>query len=352
MTPATAQLQSCKRLAPWVWLCMMFAMGCQLTNNPMERIPGDQPAPVARELDYVNLPAYRIEPPDILLIDALRVVPKAPYSIEPNDYLYVQAQGTLENQPINGAHLVDPGGLIDLGAGYGKVRVAGLSLDQATEAVEKHLGRILREPIVSMSLAISGGQQQIVGDRIVGPDGRITLGNYGTVYVSGMTVDEATETITKHLEQYLESPVISVDVFAYNSKMYYVISEGAALGDQIQRFPIVGKETVLDAIEAVGGVSRVSNMKIWIARPNPGHECDQILPVNWSEIVKGGQSATNYQLLPGDRVFIEDNRWAEMDGLLTRVLRPFESAFNFFLVGTNGIQNTNRFLADLVRCES
>ena len=38
-----------------------------------------------RELNKVTMPPYRVEPPDILLINAFRVVPRPPYKIEPLD---------------------------------------------------------------------------------------------------------------------------------------------------------------------------------------------------------------------------------------------------------------------------
>jgi polysaccharide export outer membrane protein len=158
-----------------------------------------------------------------------------------------------------------------------------------------------------------------------------------------MTIHEATEAISQQLSKKLQDPVISVSVAAYNSKSYYVISEGAALGDNIIRFPITGKETVLDAVVQVGGLSRVSNKKIWIARPNPGQDCDQILPVEWDLVVKGGSTATNYQLLPGDRVFIADNPWADLSSTISRVTSPFERLLNFGLLGSNSIQLLNRF---------
>ena len=39
-----------------------------------------------------------------------------------------------------------------------------------------------------------------------------------------------------------------VDVIAYNSKNYYVITDGAGYGEQVYPFPVMGSETVLDAI--------------------------------------------------------------------------------------------------------
>jgi len=93
-------------------------------------------------------------------------------------------------------------------------------------------------------------------------------------------------------------PQVVVDVFAYNSKKYYVVTQGAGFGDNVAEAPITGNETVLDAIARVGGISQVSSTKIWIARPAPnGVGCEQILPINWEDITRGASTATNYQLM-------------------------------------------------------
>ena len=81
------------------------------------------------------------------------------------------------------------------------------------------------------------GQQQINGEHLVGPDGTVNLGIYGTVYVAGLTTDVARATIEAHLKQFLDSPEVAVSIFAYNSKVYYVITEGAGFGDNLARFP-------------------------------------------------------------------------------------------------------------------
>ena len=95
---------------------------------------------------------------------------------------------------------------------------------------------------------------------------------------------------------------------AYNSKVYYVITQGAGLGDSVRRLPVTGNETVLDAISQINGLSQVSSKKIWIARPAPHNfGCQQILPIEWDAITQGAQTATNYQILPGDRLFVAED---------------------------------------------
>src|SRR5438046_255524 len=66
--------------------------------------------PVPKELNKVSLPPYVIETPDILMIDAIRVIPLPPYRVEPLDVLYVSGTGLFETAPINGLYPVDPDG--------------------------------------------------------------------------------------------------------------------------------------------------------------------------------------------------------------------------------------------------
>ena len=333
---------------------VVATVGCRTFGRPQNltaqqamldaNCPTDPAKMPAKELAKVTLPPYVIEPPDILLVDALRVVPKPPFRIQSFDTLQVIVEGTLLEQPINGLYVVEPGGMLDLGPSYGKVMVGGQSLEEAQDAIFRHLKRVLREPQVSLTLAQAAGQQQIAGEHLVGPDGTINLGTYGTVYVTGLTLEQAKAAIEKHLAQHLDAPLVSVDVFSYNSKVYYVVTEGAGFGDQIARFPVTGNETVLDAVSQINGLSRLSSKDIWIARPAPsGVGCDQILPVDIDAILKGGSTATHYQVLPGDRVFIAQDQWVAFDSIVGKVTAPFERMFGFALLGSSAVQQINRF---------
>ena len=329
------------------------SVGCNIYGRPQRATThqatlsancgGDPTKMPAKELAKVTLPPYVIEPPDILLIDALRIVPKPPFRIQSFDSLQVIVEGTLLEQPINGIYVVEPGGLLDLGPSYGKVPVGGKSLDEAQDAVFRQLKRVLREPQISLTLAQAAGQQQVAGEHLVGPDGTINLGTYGSVHVTGMTLDEAKEAIETQLGKFLDAPLVSVDVFSYNSKVYYVITEGAGQGDNVARFPVTGNETVLDAIAQINGLSKLSSKDIWIARPAPsGIGCDQVLPVDIEAIMKGGATATNYQILPGDRVFIAQDPWIAFNGIIEKVTAPFEQILGTSLLGVQTVQTFNR----------
>jgi polysaccharide export outer membrane protein len=338
----------------WGWLmCLVLVMsmsGCRLTSPPPNVVQGRaenaEPSGVAvgRELDMLSLPLYRIEPPDVLTIQANRVIPRSPYRLRPLDSLQINVEGTLPDQPINGIYIVEPSGLLTLGPGYGKAMVGNLALEEAAEMIESQLKRVLRNPQVSLSLAEAAGMQQINGEHQVGPDGRINLGIYGMLPVTGLSIDEATAVINRHLERFLDNPQVSVDVFSFASKKYYVISAGAGNGDTIQSFPITGNETVLTALSQIQGISQFSNKKMWIARPTPNGEfCEQRIPVEYDSIVRGGSAATNYQLFPGDRLYIEEDHMLALSNRIGRVTEPFERVLGFLLLGSNTLQGLRRF---------
>lgn len=296
------------------------------------------------ELSKTTLPRYRLEPPDVLLIDALRMAPKDPYHVKVLDVMQVVVLGAFPDQPIAGYYQVEPDGRVNLGPSYGSVAVDGLSLEEAMDAIRDHLSLILEAPEVSVTLAQLAGQQQIAGEHLIGPDGTVNLGVFGSVYIAGMTLDEAKQAIEDHLSESLHEPEVSIDVFSYNSKVYYIIAEGGGFGDSFQRFPITGNETVLDALSQVGGLSRVSSTKIWIARPTPlGVDCHQILPVDIENITRGAVTATNYQILPGDRIFIAEDRLIALDNAIAKLTQPVERLFGVSLLGAQTIQILQRF---------
>lgn len=299
-----------------------------------------------RELCKVTLPTYVVEPPDILLIDAVKVIPKKPYHLEPLDVVTIIVTGTLPDplSQINGNFQIGGDGKVALGPEYGSVQIAGQTIEEARETLEMWLSQTLAAPQVAISLAQPAIKQYIAAEHLVGPDGMVSLGIYGKVRVSGLTIVEVKAAVEKHLEQFLEDPEVAVDVFGFNSKVYYVITPGAGVADEsVVRLPITGNETVLDAVSQLGGLQVYSTMKIWIARPAPdGLGVDQVLPVDFQAVLTGASTDTNYQLLPGDRIYISADRMVALDAFVGKMLAPFDRVFGFSLLGTQSIQTINR----------
>ncbi|MCA9260796.1 MAG: TolC family protein, partial [Planctomycetales bacterium] len=157
-----------------------------------------------------------------------------------------------------------------------------------------------------------------------------------------MTMEEATLAIEAHLSQYLENPEIAVDVLGYNSKVFYVVTQGAGLGDGVIILPSRGNETVLDAIGKIQGLQSNSSTRMWIARPG-SNDCggDQILPVDWLAVTQRGDTTTNFQILPGDRLYVSEDKLVAFDTKLGKLFSPFERMFGVTLLGTQTARQIN-----------
>jgi polysaccharide export outer membrane protein len=277
--------------------------------------------------------------------------------VQPLDALLIEGTNLLPTDPIAGVFGVDTDGSVNFGLVYGKVQVAGLTLEEAKAAIEKQLRTIVKKPdptspgpVVQVSLAATAGLQQIRGEHLVRPDGTVSLGTYGSVYVTGLTMSEAKAAIEAQLSTTLVRPEVVVDVFSYNSKVYYVITDNGGFGEQIIRLPITGNETVLDALANIGGLpATASKHRIWIARPSPSHgggeSCDdQILAVDYPAMTRCANTATNYQIFPGDRLYVQADPLIKLDGILTKIITPIERVLGFALFSDRAIiaiQNKN-----------
>jgi polysaccharide export outer membrane protein len=252
------------------------------------------PGAVPRELDKIVLPPYVIEAPDNLLIEVVQRtrVPKRDAvgnELKDADGKVIMEDTTdrLTVQPISGPFQVRLDGTVGLGF-WGSVTVAGLTLDQAAQAIREH---VLQSPV---------------------------LKNLGTKP---------------------ESLVVIVDVLAYNSKRYYVITDGGGYGEQVVPFPVTGSETVLDALGNINGLPAVASKRnIWVARrcPHPDQPW-QVLPVDWVGITQHGITVTNYQIMPGDRIYVKAQRLVTIDTALARIISPIERIFGVTLLGASTV---------------
>jgi polysaccharide biosynthesis/export protein len=288
------------------WLVMLAlvalpASGClhgPYRNNgqPLFVPPNDIPG----ELNKIQLPPYVIEPPDQLLIEVVAIL-EDPDSIASKDK----------------------------------------DKDKDKKKDEK------AKEFKAYSLPV----QPISGQFSVRPDGSVFLGIWGSVPVAGLTLQQAAEAVRQHIAQQedptkpgtggfkVETIRVVLDVLQYNSKRYYVVTDGAGNGEQVAAFPITGSETVFDALANIGGLPPVaSKRQIWVARRTPhAGQPEQILPVDWVAITQHGITTTNYQVMPGDRIYVKSQRLIRIDTAISRVLTPIERIFGFTLLGANTV---------------
>lgn len=149
---------------------------------------------------------------------------------------------------------------------------------------------------------------RLPADQKVLADGTIDLGGVGRVIVAGLTLEAA--------EELIEQTIVDAgeDATAVNVRLlepvhrYYVLGEVASPGI----YPLTGNETVLDGILAAGGLTSQANpCKVLLARPTPPPSCRVALPICYREITQLGDTTTNYQLQPGDRIFVASRTFHE-----------------------------------------
>ena len=61
------------------------------------------------------------------------------------------------------------------------------------------------------------------------------------------------------------------------------------------------------------------------------------MPVDWQAITKRGSTATNYQLLPGDRVYVAVDPLVATDSFLAKVVSPIERVLGVVLLGNSAV---------------
>lgn len=142
-------------------------------------------------------------------------------------------------------------------------------------------------------------------------DGHIDLEFFGDVYVAGLTLHDVERKLLLRFlaaaaEKKIEDPVeVSVRLIdASNSKRYYVLGTVTTPNS----FPLKGNETVLDGILQAGLRSNSLPDKAYLVRPHPAGGPDQVLKVDWFGITERGDTMTNYQLMPGDRIYVPGGR--------------------------------------------
>jgi protein involved in polysaccharide export with SLBB domain len=143
---------------------------------------------------------------------------------------------------------------------------------------------------------------RLPGDQPVLPDGTIRLGRYGPLVVAGQTLDQVEAAVNALIKSRTKNAgPITVRLVSRVSKVYYVLGEVNSPGS----FPLQGREAVLDGIIAAGGLTdRASHRHIILSRPTNPRDCRVVLPICYQQIVQLGDTSTNYQLAPGDRIFV------------------------------------------------
>jgi protein involved in polysaccharide export with SLBB domain len=139
--------------------------------------------------------------------------------------------------------------------------------------------------------------------RVAG-DGTINMPLIGSIEVSGKTVEQAADVITRSLRDgYLVDPQVTVNILSYSKRMFTVLGEVQDPG----RFEIPDNRdiTLLDAIGMAGSYTGIANKKKIILKRRAGGR-EEIREFNGKDLARGS-SAQAVIIQPGDVVTVPES---------------------------------------------
>lgn len=168
----------------------------------------------------------------------------------------------------------------------------------------------------------------------VRPDGRISLDLIGDVAVEGRTIAEVRADIAERIRRFIVSPTVSVDLTESRSRRFYVFGQVRRPGS----FPLVGRVTAVEALAEAGGGNLFASMNG--SRLSRASEDGGAYPVRFNDIMQRADAATNYELMPGDVIWVPPSLSARIGFALQRALFPISAIFG---VGREGAGTASAF---------
>ena len=136
-------------------------------------------------------------------------------------------------------------------------------------------------------------------EAIVLPDGSVTFPLIGRVEVAGLSTPEVEQRIIIKLKKYFPDPIVAVVIVGIDGNRAFVTGKVIHPGPLIISGPI----TALQAISLVGGFDKFADENsIKIIRTKADKQ--EILPVDYRDIVSGKDMSTNIQLKAGDTLVV------------------------------------------------
>jgi polysaccharide export outer membrane protein len=160
----------------------------------------------------------------------------------------------------------------------------------------------------------------------VPPDGRI---NYylmrGGLFVNGKTTTQVEDEITKHLDEYIIDPKVTVTLDKAMSHRYSVIGDVAQPGIRM----MTRRLSVYEALTEAGGILRTGRKQVVVIH----WDADRMLRTTTVDVaaITKGKAPDNYFLRPGDQIFVPGNKWKTVDAVMKAL-----PVINFARIFTGG----------------
>ena len=147
---------------------------------------------------------------------------------------------------------------------------------------------------------------------MVQPDGYINLNEAGTVYVSGMTVDQAHDVIVQKVSDKLKDPELTLSLESFTHP-YVVVAGQVAKPGQIE---LKENTTALGAIMFAGGFTEDARAGQVILFRKVNDSIAEVKILHLSRIHKTAQLEKDIALQPGDMILVPHDRISNIEHYL------------------------------------
>lgn len=162
-------------------------------------------------------------------------------------------------------------------------------------------------------------EPEIERELTVRPDGRISFDLIGDVEARGRTIEEVRTEIATRLKEFIVQPDVTVMLKLSNSRTFFILGEVNRPG----AYPIVGDVSAVHALGTAGGPTRMASLdNALLVRPS--REGELTYPIYFAAITEHGYGHTNYQLQPGDVVYVPPNVSARIGYALQLIFFPIQ----------------------------
>lgn len=142
-------------------------------------------------------------------------------------------------------------------------------------------------------------EQQLSGDVLVRPDGKISLPLLDDIQAAGLTPVELRDRLTVEARRYITDPIATVVVRQINSRKVYITGQVMRPG----QYPMTPSMTVLQLIATAGGLQEYAKSRdIRVVRTERGR--DVTLRFDYEQTTKRDDPARNLELKAGDTVIV------------------------------------------------
>lgn len=306
-------------------LLLVVSTGCSTLSSLGIPVGASSNRLLPRAKEISNAPGQAL-----LVQKELAITPLDTYTVEIADTVSVEPVSFDATIRLPGDQVVKPDGTISLGE-FGRYHANGKTVEQMQLEIQAQIDEQLRS---NLEIEFAKQEAQRVAEELEAEkeadldavdddddadddeeDEDLTPELESTREESRRK--RARREFERRLDEQLNQNRVSVRMTNWESKKIYVLGDVNSPGS----FQYIGNETVLDALIEAGGLGNNANRhNIIVSRPSSCGSCRTVMKVCYDQVVQLGDASTNYQLLPGDRVFVSSMTF--MDDL-KQTFRPF-----------------------------